>query len=95
VEKSDSVIIGADIVLSNGDVVNKIGSRSLAIACKYFNKPFYVITSSDKFSKKKNYLPEKNPAKEIWEFNHKLLSKQNYYFEVVEKKLITKVISEK
>ena len=53
IEKADAAIIGADIVLSNGDVVNKTGSRSLAIACKYFKKPFYVLATPDKFSNKR------------------------------------------
>jgi len=94
VEKSDAAIIGADIVLSSGDVVNKIGSRSLAIACKYFQKPFYILATKDKFSNKKKYSPEKRNENEIWNYNHKLLTKINYYFEVIEKKLITKVISD-
>ena len=40
VEKTDVAISGADIILSNGNIVNKTGSRSLAILCKYFKKPF-------------------------------------------------------
>ncbi len=94
VEKSDAAIIGADIVLSNGDVVNKIGSRSLAIACKYFQKPFYVLATEDKFSNKKKYYPEKRNENEIWNHNNRLLKRTNYYFEVVEKKLITKLLQD-
>lgn len=93
VEKTDVAIIGADIILLNEDVVNKIGSRSLAIACKYFQKPFYVLATSDKFSNKKKYFPEIKNGNEIWNYNHKLLKRTNYYFEVVEKKLITRVIT--
>ncbi len=94
IEKADAAIIGADIVLSNGDVVNKTGSRSLAIACKHFKKPFYVLATSDKFSKKNKYIPENKSGNEIWSYNHKLLTKTNYYFEIVEKRLITKTITE-
>ena len=92
IEKSDCAIIGADTVLSNGDVVNKTGSRSLAIACRHFKKPFYVLATSDKFSNKKKYIPEERNKNEIWSYNHKLLKRTNYYFEVIEKKLITKII---
>lgn len=95
VEKADVAISGADIILSNGNIVNKIGSRSLAILCKYFKKPFYVLATSDKFSKKKKYVPEKRDSGEIWKYSHKYLTKTNFYFEVVEKKLITKVITDK
>ena len=95
VEKTDVAISGADIILSNGNIVNKTGSRSLAILCKYFKKPFYVLATSDKFSKKKKYVPEKRDSGEIWKYSHKYLTKTNFYFEVVEKKLITKVITDK
>jgi translation initiation factor eIF-2B subunit delta len=94
VERCDTSIIGADIVLSNGNVVNKIGSRNLAILSKHFRKPFYVIATSDKFSTSKKYFPEMRDGKEIWNYKHNLLKKTNYYFEVVERKFITKVISD-
>ena len=95
VEKADAAIIGADFILLNGNVVNKIGSRSLAIACKYLKKPFYVLATTDKASNKKKYFHEKRNGNEIWDYNHKFLTKTNYYFEIVEKGLITKVITDK
>lgn len=42
----DLVIVGADRVAANGDFANKIGTLSLAIACKHFNVPFYVACPS-------------------------------------------------
>ena len=42
----DSVIIGADRIACNGDTVNKVGSYSLAVNCKYHNVPFYVAAPS-------------------------------------------------
>lgn len=92
IEKADAALTGADSVLSNGDVVNKTGSRSLAIGSKYFRKPFYVLAAKDKISFNKKYSPEKRNENEIWNYDHKFLTKANYYFEVVEKKLITKII---
>jgi methylthioribose-1-phosphate isomerase len=38
----DCVIVGADRIASNGDVVNKVGSYSLAVNCAYHKIPFYV-----------------------------------------------------
>lgn len=38
----DCVIIGADRIASNGDVVNKVGSYSLAVNCAFHKIPFYV-----------------------------------------------------
>jgi methylthioribose-1-phosphate isomerase len=38
----DCVLIGADRVASNGDLANKVGSYSLAIAAREHGVPFYV-----------------------------------------------------
>lgn len=40
--KVDLAIVGADRIAANGDVANKIGTYSLAIACDYHSVPFYV-----------------------------------------------------
>lgn len=40
--KVDIIIVGTDRVTKNGDVANKIGTYSLAIAAKHHNIPFYV-----------------------------------------------------
>lgn len=45
----DLVITGADRVTANGDVVNKIGTRGLAIAARYHDIPFYVACPSSTF----------------------------------------------
>jgi methylthioribose-1-phosphate isomerase len=45
-EQIDCVIIGADRIASNGDVVNKVGSYSLAVNCAYHKIPFYVAAPS-------------------------------------------------
>jgi translation initiation factor 2B subunit (eIF-2B alpha/beta/delta family) len=94
IEKADAVVIGADIILANGDVVNKIGSKAAAILTKHFNKPFYVLASKNKFSRKKKYIPEFKQQSELWNFPHKNLIRINYYFEVVEKKYITRLITD-
>ena len=38
----DFVVVGADRVVMNGDVANKIGTLSLALAAREFNVPFYT-----------------------------------------------------
>jgi methylthioribose-1-phosphate isomerase len=38
----DAVIVGADRVTANGDVINKIGTYSLAVLASQHNIPFYV-----------------------------------------------------
>ncbi|MDE0038141.1 MAG: S-methyl-5-thioribose-1-phosphate isomerase [Gammaproteobacteria bacterium] len=45
----DLVIVGADRVTANGDTVNKIGTRALAIVAHYHGVPFYVACPSSTF----------------------------------------------
>ena len=45
----DLVIVGADRVTANGDVVNKIGTRGIAIASRYHGIPLHVAFPSSTF----------------------------------------------
>ena len=45
----DVVIVGADRITANGDTVNKIGTRALAIIAQYHGVPFYVACPSSTF----------------------------------------------
>ncbi|MEM1228916.1 MAG: S-methyl-5-thioribose-1-phosphate isomerase [Pseudomonadota bacterium] len=47
--KIQLAIVGTDRVTANGDVVNKIGTLSVAIACHHFGIPFYVACPSSTF----------------------------------------------
>jgi len=38
-----AVIVGSDRIAANGDVVNKIGTYSVALAARYHNIPFMVV----------------------------------------------------
>lgn len=94
VKNSDAVIIGADQVLKNGNIVNKTGSLPLALCAKENGKPFIVISSSDKLIDAKIFCPNEKPEKEVWQYRNKRLRIINYYFEEVPKKLISKLITE-
>lgn len=94
VPKVEAVIVGADIVLKNGNVVNKVGSKSLALLCREYKKPFYVVTSQLKHSKRKIFKAMKENPTEIWDKKVKNLSASNIYFEEIEKKLITKIFTD-
>ena len=50
-ERVDQVIVGAEGVVENGGIINKIGTYSLAIAAKELGKPFYVAAESFKFAR--------------------------------------------
>lgn len=45
----DAVIVGADRIVANGDVANKIGTYGLAIAARHHEIPFYVAAPSSTF----------------------------------------------
>jgi len=49
IEISDFVLTSADGVLENGDIVNKVGTKLLAITANYFEKPFFVLADKTKF----------------------------------------------
>lgn len=44
----DCVLVGADAVLADGSVVNKVGTRSLALAAAHGEVPVYVVAAADK-----------------------------------------------
>jgi translation initiation factor 2B subunit (eIF-2B alpha/beta/delta family) len=93
VKSSDCCLVGADAVLKNGDVINKVGSATLALTCNYFKKPFIVVASKDKKSKSNTFNQKKMPPEEIWQHLPKGIKINNFYFERIPKKLITKIIS--
>jgi translation initiation factor 2B subunit (eIF-2B alpha/beta/delta family) len=92
-EKCDAVVFGADKFFANGNVVNKVGSRLLSISAKYFHKPVFVIADKFKKSEKFIFVPEIKSTMEIWNNPPAKLKIENYYFELIEKKLITKLIT--
>ncbi len=94
INEIDAAIIGADAVLKNGNIINKVGSKTLALLCKDQKKPVYVVSSKSKFSNQKYYKLKSENPNEVWDKKSKNLSIQNIYFEEIEKKLITKVVTD-
>ena len=94
IQASDAVIIGADMILKSGNVVNKIGSRNAGIICEYYGVPFYVLASKGKFSnlQKINHLRANKSATDYR--NGKNTGALNSLFEEIDKKLITKIITD-
>jgi translation initiation factor 2B subunit (eIF-2B alpha/beta/delta family) len=45
---ADAVLLGADRVLPDGGVVNKVGSRAAAVAAEREDRPVWAVTSVDK-----------------------------------------------
>ncbi len=61
VDGSRAVLIGADHVLSDGSVVNRCSSFSLALAAKWFEVPFIVVCQRIKLGGGQEATIEKSP----------------------------------
>jgi methylthioribose-1-phosphate isomerase len=103
-EKIDLAIVGADRITCNGDVANKIGTYSLALACRRHDIPFYVAAPSSTFDfnlKTGSEIPieERDPeevvnffGKRTAPFGAKVFSPA---FDVTPSDLLTGIITEK
>jgi translation initiation factor 2B subunit (eIF-2B alpha/beta/delta family) len=94
VPKADAIIIGADVVLKNGNVINKAGSLALALLCKHHKKPFYVLAAKSKFVNKIRHKTNEESPDRIWKYVHPNLTTTNIPFEETDNSLITEIISE-
>ncbi|MEO0661309.1 MAG: S-methyl-5-thioribose-1-phosphate isomerase, partial [Planctomycetota bacterium] len=69
--KVDAVFVGSDRITRNGDVCNKIGTFSVALAAKHFGVPFHVVaplsTVDPSLRSGKDIPIEERPAEEITE----------------------------
>ncbi len=93
IPKVDAVILGADSILENGNIINKTGSFTAALLSRQFKKSCYVITTKEKLSSKRTFNQKEQNKNEVWNYEHKSLAIKNLYFEEVPKKYITKTIS--
>jgi translation initiation factor 2B subunit (eIF-2B alpha/beta/delta family) len=91
-KKADIVFLGADAITKEG-VVNKIGSEVIANIARDNKIPVYVIADSWKFTSSKIPL-EHRELNEVWDNAPKKIKIKNPAFEFIEKKYITKVITE-
>ena len=46
------MFVGAEAVLENGGIVNNLGTFTIALCAKAYNKPFYVFAETLKFLKR-------------------------------------------
>ncbi len=94
----DLVVVGADAITSEGNVVNKIGTGSIALSAHESRKPFYVLSEVLKFSPATLYgeyekIEERSPN-EIWKDAPVQLNIRNPAFDVTPRDLIHGIICE-
>ena len=100
----DVVIVGADRIAANGDVVNKIGTYSLAVLAKRHRIPFYVaapVSTFDLRTSKGAAVPiEERPAHEVTGYRGARwapegVAVRNPAFDVTPAELVTGIITER
>ncbi|MFH2096672.1 MAG: hypothetical protein ABIJ16_13260 [Bacteroidota bacterium] len=94
VASSAYCICGADII-HNDFVINKTGSLLIALTCRHFCKPFYIIADERKRSGTAMPLNERQemPGDEIWDNAPAKVKPVNRYFEAIPAGLITRVFT--
>ena len=95
VHEADAVVVGADTILPEGDFINKIGTRGLALAAKDAEVPFYSVAETLKVSAPSEPVPfsaQEGKAAEICD--QKWLEVRNVYYEVTPARLVTSYVTE-
>ncbi|MFA5076658.1 MAG: translation initiation factor eIF-2B subunit [Patescibacteria group bacterium] len=90
----DKVLIGADVVISNGAAINKIGSFNIALAAAANNVPVYIVAHLLKTDDDGIVYIEKRADREIWPSAPKKLKILNFAFDLVPAHYITGLVTE-
>ncbi|MCJ7721489.1 S-methyl-5-thioribose-1-phosphate isomerase, partial [Candidatus Bathyarchaeota archaeon] len=94
----DLVVVGADAITSEGNIINKIGTSMVALAAKEARTPFYVVSELLKFDPvtvRGDYerIEERSP-KEVWADPPSGLIIRNPAFDVTRREFIHGLICE-
>ena len=94
----DLVLVGADAITSEGNVINKIGTSMVALVAQEARAPFYVVSELLKFdpatvSGDYEKIEERSPN-EIWKNAPKELTIRNPAFDVTRRDFIHGIICE-
>lgn len=97
--KVEAVIIGCDELSYNGDLINKIGSLSIALSCQKNDIPLFVVTTLLKINKEwdgsiMNKQVELRSSDEVWKEAPKALKIVNPAFDIVPRELISGYITD-
>jgi ribose 1,5-bisphosphate isomerase len=97
-KQADLVVVGADAITSEGNVVNKIGTATIALLADEARVPFYVVSELLKFDPLTlcgEYEGiEERDRREVWEDAPKKLNVRNPAFEVTRHEFIHGLICE-
>lgn len=92
--EADLALVGADAVLADGSVVNKVGTRLLALACAGAGTPLHAVADRFKVSPASTLpLEEKGPA-EVWAEAPDGVRVRNIYFDRTEAPLVKSYVTD-
>ncbi len=94
----DLVIVGADAITAEGNVINKIGTGTIALLAQEARKPFYVVAELLKFDPATlcgdyTQIEERNPN-EVWKNSPEKLVIRNPAFDVTKRDFVHGVVCE-
>lgn len=94
----DLILVGADAITSEGNVINKIGTSAVALVAHEARTPFYVVSELLKYDPATMYgdyekIEERSPH-EIWKDAPKELVVRNPAFDVTRRDFIHGIICE-
>ncbi len=92
------LLIGADSLLADGSVINKVGTYPLALAAAHQGVPLYVATELNKVNLRSYFtqiLLEEKVSTEVWPERPDTVAIRNLYFDITPKFFIREIITEK
>lgn len=97
-KRVDIVLVGADAITSEGNVVNKIGSSTIAALANEVRVPFYVVSELLKFDpstlRGEYETIEERSRDEVWKYAPEMLLVKNPAFDVTSRKFVQGIICE-
>ena len=92
----DKVIVGADSILPDNSIINKIGTLLIALVAKEFQVPFIVVADSMKKSSSYEISIEEREPSEVLPENMLIdnITAKNPYFELVSSRYLSYIITE-
>ncbi|MFH5797510.1 NUDIX domain-containing protein [Haladaptatus sp. CMAA 1911] len=93
-EDVDRLVVGADSVLPNGDVVNKTGTRVAAMAARNEDVPVFVVTATDKVRTGDDPVLEEGDSDALYDGDANL-SVLNPTFDVTPAKFVSGYVTER
>ena len=90
----DVVVVGADTVLANGNLVNKAGTHLMALAAAAARRPLLCLCESFKFSDQTQFEPEPHGLEALQLPDHPAITGFNFTFDQTPPHLVSAWLTE-